>query len=120
MQQEFEFSLPKGYVDDNGKVHKSGLMRLSTAMDEIAPLRDMRVRNNQAYLTVAILARVITRLGDLSEINTTIIEKLFTGDLAYLQDFYRRINSDGESAMNVTCPNCAHTFQVETNPAGGS
>ena len=120
LQQEFEFSLPKGFVDDNGQVHRHGLMRLSTAMDEIGPLRDARVRNNQAYLTVAILARVITKLGDLPEISTNVIEKLFTADLAYLQDFYRRINSDGESAMNVTCPNCSHTFQVETNPAGGS
>lgn len=120
LQQEFEFSLPKGYVDESGQVHRNGLMRLSTAMDEIAPLRDMRVRNNQAYLTVAILARVITRLGDVPEVNTSVIEKLFTADLAFLQDFYRRINSDGESAMSVTCPNCSHTFTVETNPAGGS
>ena len=120
LQQEFEFTLPKGYVDESGKIHRHGSMRLSTAMDEIAPLRDMRVRNNQAYLTIAILARVVTKLGDLTEVNTNVMEKLFTADLAYLQDFYRRINSDGTSAMSVTCPNCSHTFQVETNPSGGS
>jgi hypothetical protein len=120
LQQEFEFTLPKGYVDDSGKVQREGIMRLSTALDEIAPLRDMRVRNNQAYLTIAILARVVTRLGDLTDINTEIIEKLFTADLAYLQDFYRKINSDGGSELNVTCPNCSHNFQVETSPAGGS
>lgn len=120
LQQEFEFTLPKGYVDENGKLHRKGTMRLSTAMDEIVPLRDMRVKNNQAYLTVAILARVITRLGDLPEVNTNVVEKLFTADLAYLQDFYRRINSDGTSAMTVTCPHCNNTFEVETTPAGGS
>ncbi len=120
LQQEFEFTLPKGYIDDSGKIHRHGVMRLSTALDEIVPLRDMRVRNNQAYLTVAILARVITKLGDLPEINTNVIEKLFTADLAFLQDFYRKINSDGASEMSVTCPNCSHTFQVETSSSGGS
>ena len=120
LQQEFEFTLPKGYVDENGKVHRGGRMRLSTAMDEIAPLRDMRVRSNQAYLTVAILARVITQLGDLSPVSTDVIEKLFTADLAYLQDFYRRINSDGTADTTVTCPNCAHVFHLETTTAGGS
>jgi hypothetical protein len=120
LQQEFEFTLPKGYVDENGSVHRTGTMRLSTAMDEIAPLRDMRVKSNQAYLTVAILARVITKLGELSEINTTVIEKLFTADLAYLQDFYRRINSEGANELSITCPNCSHTFQVELTPSGGS
>ena len=120
LQQEFEFTLPKGYVDENGKLQRDGVMRLSTALDEIAPLRDLRVRNNQAYLTIAILARVITRLGDLTEITTEMVEKLFTADLAYLQEFYRKVNSDGASEMNVTCPICSHQFTVETSASGGS
>ena len=120
LQQEFEFTLPKGYLDESGRLHRTGTMRLSTAMDEIVPLRDMRVKNNQAYLTVAILARVISKLGDLPEVNTNVVEKLFTADLAYLQDFYRRINSDGTSAQTVTCPHCNNTFELETTPAGGS
>lgn len=120
LQTEFEFTLPKGYIDESGVLHRKGVMRLATAMDEIAPLRDIQVRNNQAYLTVAILARVITRLGDLTEVTSNVIEKLFTADLAYLQDFYRQINSDGTNVLSVTCPECGHQFQVETAEMGGS
>lgn len=113
LQTEFNFTLPKGYLDSQGKLHREGCMRLATAMDEIAPMRDPHVRENQAYLTVAILARVVTRLGDIVDVTPSTIEKLFTADLAYLQDFYRRVNSDGLSQSNVTCPNCNHTFTVE-------
>src|SRR5262245_24117275 len=108
LQTEFEFVLPKGYADANGTVHREGRMRLATALDEILPLRDPRVRNNQAYLTVVILTRVITKLGDLVEVNTNTVENLFTADLAYLQDLYRRINSSGSEQLSVTCPDCGH------------
>ncbi len=120
LQTEFEFTLPKGYTDSNGTLHYMGTMRLATAMDEIVPLRDPRVKNNQAYLTVVILTRVITKLGDLIEVNTNVVESLFTADLAYLQDFYHRINSDGNDSLSVTCPECSHTFQVETSTPGGA
>ena len=120
LQTEFEFTLPKGYVDGDGAFHHTGIMRLATAMDEIAPLRDPRVRSNQAYLTIAILARVVTRLGTLPEVNTDIFEKLYTADLAYLQDLYRQINSDGTNQLAVTCPACGHKFQVESNAEGGA
>ncbi len=99
-------------------------MRLATAMDEIAPMRDAKVRDNQAYLTIAILSRVVTRLGDIVDVNTNTIERLFTADLVYLQDFYRRINNNGTAELTVTCPNCSNKFQVEPNGAhaeqGGS
>ena len=120
LQTEFEFTLPKGYIDANGNVHRTGTMRLATAMDEIAPLRDVRVRNNQAYLTVAILTRVITKLGDLAEVNTNVVENLFTADVAYLQEFYRQINSEGTEPGEITCPQCGHTFRVEGSEPGGS
>ncbi len=120
LQTEFSFTLPRGYVDGEGNLHREGVMRLATAMDEIVPLRDPRVKNNQAYLTVVILARVITKLGDLAEVNTNVIENLFTGDLAYLQDLYRKVNTDGNTQMTVTCPNCDTKFQVETVAPGGS
>ncbi|MHB9032853.1 MAG: phage tail assembly protein [Anaerolineae bacterium] len=120
LQTEFEFTLPKGYVDSEGVLHRTGIMRLATAMDEIAPLRDPQVRNNQAYLTIAILARVVTKLGSLTNINTDVFENLFTADLAYLQDFYRQINSDGNNQLSVTCPECGHKFIVETDLVGGS
>lgn len=92
MQTEFEFILPKGYLDDNGVVHRTGIMRLATAMDEIVPLRDPRVRSNPAYATVIILSRVITQLGALDEVSPRVVEQFFACDLNYLQTFYRQIN----------------------------
>lgn len=91
-QTEFEFELPRGYVDQNGEVHKHGVMRLATAADEIMPLRDPRVQQNPGYLTVILLSRVVTKLGTLQAINNRVIENLFTIDMAYLQDLYQRIN----------------------------
>ena len=96
LQTEFDFVLPRGYVDNNGTLHKKGRMRLATAMDEIAPLRDPRVRANQAYLVIILLARVITQLGTVEVIETGVVENMFSADLAYLQDFYRRINEFGD------------------------
>lgn len=91
-QTEFEFTLPKGYLDPDGNLHRKGVMRLSTAIDEIAPLRDPRVKSNPAYATIIILSRVITRLGALSEVTPMVVENFFAQDLSYLQDFYRHIN----------------------------
>ncbi|MCB9728366.1 MAG: phage tail assembly protein [Deltaproteobacteria bacterium] len=110
---EFEFTLPKGYVDSDGNVHRKGVMRLATAKDEIVPLQDYRVQNNRAYLVIILLSRVITKLGDLRSINPSVIEELFSTDLAYLQDFYRRVNEEGTSAVKVKCPACAHGFEVD-------
>lgn len=119
VQNEFEFTLPRGYVDGSGHVHKAGVMRLATAMDEIAPLRDPRVQANEAYLTIILLSRVITRLGDLPSVTTKTVENLYAADLAYLQDFYRRINEGGQNVVQATCPSCGHTFQTEVVPLGG-
>lgn len=117
---EFEFVLPKGYVDGTGTVHREGTMRLATAADEILPLKDPRVQGNAAYLVVILLARVITRLGALEAINPKIIEGLFAADLAYLQDFYNRINSSETRKISVECPQCHHGFEVEPESVGGS
>lgn len=92
IQTEFEFTLPKGYVDSDGNLHRKGVMRLSRAIDEITPMRDPRVKTNPAYATVIILSRVIMKLGGLEEINSMVIENLFASDLSYLQKFYRQIN----------------------------
>jgi hypothetical protein len=92
IQTEFDFVLPKGYVDADGIVHRKGVMRLSRAIDEIVPLRDPRVKSNPAYATVLILSRVMTRLGALEEITPMVVEELFACDLNYLQKFYRKIN----------------------------
>ncbi len=113
LQTEFEFILPLGFVDREGNVHKHGTMRLATAMDEITPLNDMRVQANEAYLVIVLLARVVTGLGSLRQVNTSIIENLFAADLAYLQEFYRQINEKGHTHFPVTCPSCNTTIEVD-------
>ncbi|MDE7244412.1 MAG: phage tail assembly protein [Oscillospiraceae bacterium] len=112
METEFEFELPRGYVDQNGEVHKRGVMRLANAADEILPLRDPKVQQNPGYLTIILLARVITKLGTLTTINTRVIEGLFTMDLAYLQDLYQRINMSEMPVYRVTCPHCNQELEV--------
>lgn len=91
-ETEFEFLLPKGYLDESGNLHRKGVMRLATAMDEIVPMRDPRVKSNPAYATVMILSRVIVRLGGLEEVPPHVVERFFACDLSYLQKFYRQIN----------------------------
>ena len=117
LRTEFPFELPRGYVDGSGTVHRSGVMRLATARDELVPLRDDRVRENPAFLTVVLLGRVITRLGSITDVHAGIVEDLFASDLAFLQDFYRRINIEGHTKAAVTCPGCQHQFTVDI--AGG-
>ncbi len=118
LQTEFEFTLPRGYVDKDGNLHKQGIMRLATAMDEIGPLRDLRVKANQAYVAVMLLARVITKLGSLPEAHTGVIENLFSADFAYLQDFYRRINENGTAKISAACPECNNEFEVDLGNPG--
>lgn len=120
LQTEFEFVLPQGYVDRDGNLHREGTMRLATAMDEIAPLRDPRVRENQAYLVVILLSRVVTRLGSLPEVSTYEIEHLFSGDLAFLQRLYRQVNEQGSTLVPVTCPECSTPIDVDISRLGGS
>lgn len=117
LRTEFAFTLPRGYVEEDGTVHRQGTMRLATARDEILPQRDPRVRDNEAYLTVILLSRVVTRLGNVSRITPATIESLFASDLAFLQDLYRRVNSEGHTQVGVTCPSCKHEFTVDL--AGG-
>ncbi len=117
---EFPFTLPLGYLDAEGNTHREGVMRMATAFDEIAPLRDPRVQNNPAYLLVILLARVVTRLGTLEAINPKVVEGLFAADLAYLQDLYRRINENGHNLVRTQCPHCEQEFDVEVSGVGGS
>lgn len=119
-QTEFEFTLPKGYVDSEGNLHRDGLMRLSTAADEILPLKDPRVQSNPAYLAVILFSRVVTRLGALPQINPKIIEGLYSADFTYLQEFYNRINESGTSTLKVVCPHCRQKFEVEPELQGES
>ncbi len=119
MQTEFEFELPKGYVEEEtGTVHRRGAMRLATAADEILPMRDPRVQQNPAYLSVILLSRVVSRLGSLGAVNPRVIEGLFAADFAYLQDLYNRVNQTGTNTLQVVCPNCQHGFAHEVHPPG--
>ena len=120
LQTEYPFTLPRGYIDAEGNLHREGVMRLATAYDEIAPLRDPRVQANPGYLVLILLSRVVTELGDLEPLNPKMIEGLFAADLAYLQDFYQRINTNGHSRIAVSCPHCQGDFEVETSGLGGS
>lgn len=113
LQTEFNFTLPRGYVDSEGNLHKDGVMRLATAFDEIAPMKDPRVQSNPGYLAVILLSRVITQLGDLQQVNPKVIENLFSVDFAFLEDLYRRINELGHNKIPVRCPECAANFDVE-------
>jgi hypothetical protein len=95
---EVDFTLGKGYLDPDGVLHTRGIMRLATAADEILPLKDPRVQQNPGYLTIIVLARVITSLGTLPDINTKTIEGLFVSDLEQLQQLYERLNAVDEPA----------------------
>lgn len=117
LRTEFNFELPRGYVDQDGIVHRSGVMRLATARDELLPLYDARVQENAAYTTVVLLGRVITSLGTLAAVTSAVVENMFASDVAFLQDFYRRINAEGHTRIAVTCPECSHRFTADL--AGG-
>jgi hypothetical protein len=115
---EFPFTLPHGFMDADGALHREGMMRMSTAYDEIAPLKDHRVQSNPGYLVIILLSRVITKLGTIGYINPKLIEGLLTGDLIYLQGLYRRINENGHTRLLVGCPHCQAEFEVETTNPG--
>jgi hypothetical protein len=105
--------LPVGYVDSAGAIHHDGVMRLATARDEIEPLREVAVRQNEAYLSVLLLARVVTRIGNSTDVTPALIEGLYAADFDHLQRLYIRLNTHGDSVGAVACPACAHTFEVD-------
>ena len=115
METIYEFTLPKGYMDASGELHRRGKMRLETAGDEISATHDPRVLSNPSYLTIVVLSKVITEIEGVDAITATLVEKLFTADLAYLQDMYQRFNDIEPPTMNVVCPDCGKTFEVPLN-----
>jgi len=118
MKTEFEFALPKGFVDAAGNVHREGIMRLATARDEIESLREPSVRQNEAYLAVLLLSRVVTRVGTVTTVTPDLVESLFAADFDHLQRLYERINADAEAVGSVSCPACAHAFEVDLTEIG--
>lgn len=117
LRVEFDFELPRGYVDPDGVVHRHGRMRLATARDELRPQIDLRVKENPGYLSVVLLSQVITALGTVREVHAGVVEQMYATDIAFLQDFYRRINSEGHTRAGVSCPSCGTAFEVDL--AGG-
>jgi hypothetical protein len=115
---DFEFELPRGFVDSEGQLHRRGTMRLATALDEIEPLNDPRVQANEAYLVILLLSRVVIRLGDLPAVTPQVVEGLFASDLAYLQDVYQRLNAPASVLVSAVCPHCSTQFQLQVAPLG--
>jgi hypothetical protein len=113
LRTEYAFTLPRGHVDSHGEVHRHGVMRLATARDELEPLRDPAVRENEAYLTVLLLARVVMRIGDVTEITPPLIEGLYAADFDHLQRLYERVNTGDEVVGRVDCPSCGVEFEVD-------
>ncbi|MCI9384825.1 MAG: phage tail assembly protein [Lachnospiraceae bacterium] len=115
VQTVYDFELPKGYMDNSGEIHKKGKMRLATAGDEISATRDPRVLGNPSYLSIVVLSKVITEMEGVEMVTTTLIEKLFTADMAFLQDMYQKINNTEAVTMKVVCPECGNTQEVPLN-----
>jgi hypothetical protein len=113
LRTEVEFTLPLGFVDRSGTLHRQGVMRLATAADEIQPLQDARVQANQAYVSILLLSRVLVRLGSISPVPPSIVEGLFSADFAYLQDLYMRLNEPGGTLADTRCPECGALFTVD-------
>ncbi len=115
IQTEYEFTLPKGYVNPEGDICRRGVMRLATALDEIEAMRDTRVRQNPEYLSVVLLARVVTRLEGVEAVSPEVIEKLFTADFSFLQNMYETVNHTEEPVIQVQCPHCGKIFTDTLN-----
>ncbi|MPV48638.1 MULTISPECIES: hypothetical protein [unclassified Pseudactinotalea] len=113
LRTEFDFVLPRGYLDADGVLHREGTMRLATARDELMPAYDARVQENPAFTTVVLLGRVVTSLGTLGSLGPSVVENMFASDVAFLQDLYRRVNTEGHTRAAVTCPDCSHRFTLD-------
>jgi hypothetical protein len=113
LRTEIEFTLPCGYVDEHGELHRTGVMRLATALDEVQPLLDARVQSNQAYVSILLLSRVLTRLGSITPVPVDAVETLFAADFAYLQDLYMRLNQPQGLLAETRCPTCGTHFAVD-------
>ena len=117
-QIEFDFKLPRGFIDSSGIIHREVRMRLATALDEIEALQDVRVQANEAYLPVVLLSRVIVRLGKLPAVTPQVVENLFASDMAYLEDVYLRLNTQENVMLGVVCPHCNGKFDVQVSLLG--
>ena len=118
MQTEYAFTLPRGYIDDNGRIHQQGRMRLALSLDEVETMSDSRVQCNEAYIPILLLSRVIIQLGEITAVTPPMLERLFASDMAYLQDLYIHLNSGEKLMIGTQCPSCSQRFQVQVSPVG--
>lgn len=116
MDTIFTFTLPRGYIDQNGGSHRTGTMRLATARDEIETAMDPRVQENDAYLSVLLLSRVVSSLGEVGQVTPDVIEGLFASDFSFLEDLYERLNASEPIVLGVSCPNCSNRFHIKVAP----
>ena len=120
LQTEYEFTLPCGVVDETGTLRRDGVMRLSTALDELEAMRDPRVRAHESYLSVVLLSRVLVRLGAVGHPGPDIVERLFSADFAYSQDLFVRLNDSGAGLAETQCPECGARFPVDLTESVGT
>jgi hypothetical protein len=113
LQTEFGFTLPRGYVDEAGTLHRDGVMRIARAIDEVAPFDDKRAIANEAYLSILLLSRVVVRLGNVSPVPPAVVEKLFASDFAYLQELYISVNDEANRFLETECPACGERFGLD-------
>ncbi len=118
LRTEFEFTLPCGYVDAQGTLHRDGAMRLATALDEVEAMGEARRRANDAYATIALLGRVVTRLGDVAPVTAAVIGGLFSADFVYLQELFVRANDAGGPVAESECPACGTRFALDLAAEG--
>ena len=117
---EFAFTLPRGLIDTQNRVHRHGVMRLATAKDEILVQKEPKVQENSAYGVLVMLSRVITRLGSFNQVNSDLLEELILPDISYLRELYNRINQQGNALIPTQCPHCNTEFSVKLKLAGES
>jgi hypothetical protein len=120
LHTEYEFTLPQGFVDESGTLHRVGIMRLATALDELEAMRDPRVRTHDAYLSVVLLSRVLVRLGTIEAPGPEVVERLFSADFAYLQEVFVRLNDGGAGLVETQCPECGSRFTIDTSQSVGA
>lgn len=120
LNNEFTFILPRGITDNHNRVHRQGVMRLATAKDEILAQQHPSVRDNPGYSFLVMLSQVITRLGSFNSVTPDFLEKLVIRDIAYLREFYNRVNQQGNTHIPALCPHCNNEFAVELELVGES
>ena len=116
LQTEYTFTLPRGFMDGEGELHRHGRIRLALALDEIEAMGDPRVQTNPSFLPLVLLSRVITQLGNITAVTPTIIANLFASDLVYLEDLYLQLNSAAGVTLTAVCPTCKTSAALQAVP----